>query len=135
MKIEQGKRYECLNGFYMDADSPINPGKRIFTKGLIYLSDEDRRLINDEGESHGISEVLAEGYFRHYVSESETRPSHYGGDTNPHEPIKIIQHYGLSFELGNVIKYVLRSDKKGQREADLKKAMQYLQFELNKVNK
>lgn len=62
-----------------------------------------------------------------------TRPKHYGGTDNPHEPIAIIEHYGLGFCLGNVIKYVLRSDKKGQEVEDLMKAIFYLQRHLDKV--
>jgi hypothetical protein len=58
---------------------------------------------------------------------------HYGGKDNPHEPIKIIQHYNLSFELGNVIKYVLRN--KDNRIADLKKAVDYLYTEIEKLER
>lgn len=52
-----------------------------------------------------------------------------------YEPIKIIQHYDLNFSLGNVIKYVLRAGKKegNTKEADLKKAIDYLNFELNNL--
>lgn len=55
-------------------------------------------------------------------------PSHYGGKDNPYEPLKIIQHYGLGFEIGNVIKYCLRAGKKdGESEVkDLRKAIDYL---------
>lgn len=55
-------------------------------------------------------------------------PPHYGGKDNPYEPLKIIQHYGLGFEIGNVIKYCLRAGKKeGESEAkDLRKAIDYL---------
>ena len=59
-------------------------------------------------------------------------PAHYGGD-NPMEVIKIINHYNLNFELGNVAKYVLRSAKKGNKLEDLKKAAWYLQHEIKKL--
>lgn len=62
-----------------------------------------------------------------------TRPKHYGGEENIFEPIKIIRHYGLGFELGNLIKYVLRADKKGDCLGDLKKAKQYLEWEISKL--
>lgn len=61
-------------------------------------------------------------------------PTHYGGADNPLEAIKIIQHYNLSFELGNVLKYILRHDKKGMPLEDLKKAQKYLEFEISKYN-
>lgn len=58
------------------------------------------------------------------------RPSHYGGADDPYEAIKVIQAWGLGFELGNVIKYVRRVDTRGTPMADLQKAAQYLQFEI-----
>jgi hypothetical protein len=53
---------------------------------------------------------------------------HYGN--NDFEPIQIIEHYKLGFNLGNVMKYTLRADLKGERRADLEKAMNYLYREL-----
>jgi hypothetical protein len=66
------------------------------------------------------------------MSEAVNHPKHYGGEGNPFEVIKIINHYNLNFELANVIKYVLRADKKGNRKQDLQKALWYLQYEINK---
>lgn len=60
------------------------------------------------------------------------RPLHYGGEENPFEPIKIIEHYDLNFNLGNVIKYTLRAPLKGTALADLKKAYTYIGFEIRK---
>lgn len=63
-----------------------------------------------------------------------TRPEHYGGESNPHEPIKIIEHYGLGFHLGNAIKYILRAGAKHgeSKEKDLKKAIWYIERYLQK---
>jgi hypothetical protein len=66
------------------------------------------------------------------MSEVVNHPKHYGGKDNPLEVINIINHYKLNFELGNLIKYVLRADNKGNRKQDLQKALWYLQYELNK---
>lgn len=66
------------------------------------------------------------------MSEAVNHPKHYGGEDNPFEVIKIINHYDLNFELGNVLKYVLRADKKGNRKQDLQKALWYLNHEINK---
>lgn len=63
---------------------------------------------------------------------SAIRPDHYKG--NRFEVIDIINDYQLNFELGNVIKYVLRAGKKGDKKEDLEKALQYLKFELDKFN-
>ena len=53
--------------------------------------------------------------------EKVNHPDHYGGEDNPMEVIKIIEHYKLGFRTGNVVKYVLREGKKNGLE-DLKKA-------------
>jgi hypothetical protein len=66
------------------------------------------------------------------TKEMVNHPAHYGGD-NPLEVIKIIDHYELGFALANSIKYILRSDKKGNKLEDLKKAAWYLQHEINKL--
>lgn len=57
-------------------------------------------------------------------------PAHYQG--NQFEVIDIIEDFDLGFNLGNAIKYILRSDKKENREQDLKKAVWYLKRELDK---
>lgn len=70
-------------------------------------------------------------------SSSQVRPGHYGGPTNPHEPIKIIEHYGLNFSLGNAIKYILRAGKKDEARTveDLEKARTYLDFEIARLRR
>lgn len=57
-------------------------------------------------------------------------PQHYQGKN--FEVIDIINDYGLNFELGNAIKYILRADKKGNKKQDLEKAIWYLNHELSK---
>ena len=52
------------------------------------------------------------------------KPKHYPGGKL--EPLKIIQHYGLSFELGNALKYIARCNHKGTKREDLQKAADYL---------
>ena len=62
-------------------------------------------------------------------------PEYYGGKDNTYEAIKVIQAWGLGFELGNVVKYISRNGKKEGEAAlkDLKKAKQYLEFEISKL--
>ena len=59
-------------------------------------------------------------------------PSHYGGEKNPYEAIKIIEAHNLGFHLGNAVKYILRAGKKGDAAEDIKKAIWYLERELKK---
>lgn len=62
-------------------------------------------------------------------------PSHYGGESNTYEVIKIIEAYDLDFSTGNIIKYTLRAGKKGGEEelSDLKKAQWYLNRKINNL--
>jgi hypothetical protein len=66
--------------------------------------------------------------------EAVNHPQHYGGENNPYEAIKIILAHDLNFNRGNVIKYVLRAGKKEKEIEDLKKAMFYLNQELNRLS-
>ena len=62
-------------------------------------------------------------------------PQHYGGENNIYEAIKIIDSYNLNFCLGNAIKYILRAGRKtNDKITDLKKAIWYLEHEINKDN-
>ncbi len=55
-------------------------------------------------------------------------PSHYKGKGL--ECIQVIEAFELGFCLGNAIKYILRAGKKGRKDEDLKKAIWYLNREL-----
>ena len=68
------------------------------------------------------------------MSESIDHPKHYGGD-NTYEAIKVIEYYNLDFHLGNVLKYILRADKKGKELEDLKKAQWYLNRKIEQHEK
>lgn len=63
------------------------------------------------------------------------RPSHYGGESNPYEAIKVIYAWNLGFNLGNVVKYISRAGKKDDIVQELEKAKQYLQFEIDNLKK
>ena len=55
-------------------------------------------------------------------------PSHYGGENNPYEAIKVIHAWDLGFDLGNTVKYISRAGKKDPTKEieDLEKAAWYL---------
>lgn len=63
-------------------------------------------------------------------NEAVDHPAHYGGVDNPYEAIKVIEAWGLGFNLGNAVKYIARADKKGSNVEDLKKARWYLDREI-----
>jgi hypothetical protein len=56
------------------------------------------------------------------------KPTHYR--SRGMEAIDVIDAFGLNFNLGNVIKYVLRADRKGEPMTDLRKALWYLSWEI-----
>lgn len=59
-------------------------------------------------------------------------PAHYKSSAGI-ESIEVIEAFELNFRLGNVIKYILRHDKKGRALEDLKKARWYLNREIEKM--
>lgn len=51
-----------------------------------------------------------------------------------YEPRKVIADWGLNFNLGNAIKYISRAGRKGDKIEDLKKAIQYIEFEIEELD-
>lgn len=66
------------------------------------------------------------------MSDDATNPEHYQCSDSQYEPIKVIEAWGLGFCLGNVLKYISRAGKKGDRIEDLKKARWYLDREISR---
>ena len=64
-------------------------------------------------------------------ADNVNHPAHYkvGGI----ETIDFIEAKGLSYHLGNVVKYIARADSKGNRKEDLLKAQWYLNREIAKL--
>jgi hypothetical protein len=58
-------------------------------------------------------------------------PGHYNWFSNGAEVIDITEN--LSFNLGNVVKYVARASRKGNQIEDLEKAHWYLVRELDRI--
>ncbi len=69
--------------------------------------------------------------------EHVNHPTHYGGENNPYEAIKVIDAWDLGFSLGNTVKYISRAGKKESDKElqDLKKAMWYLQHHIENLEK
>lgn len=69
-------------------------------------------------------------YFLDCKCDKVNHPSHYQG--KKFEVIDIIDDFNLNFNLGNAIKYILRSGKKEDKKKDLEKAIWYLQREIER---
>lgn len=57
-------------------------------------------------------------------------PKHYT-EGRKFEPKDVIRDWDLNFNLGNAVKYLARAGRKGDIVEDLKKAQQYIQFEID----
>lgn len=62
-----------------------------------------------------------------------TNPAHYC--FGKFEPKDVIRDWGLNFNLGNTVKYVARAGRKDDIIQDLKKARQYLDFEIEALER
>ena len=71
------------------------------------------------------------------MKEQVNHPQHYGGEDNPYEAIKVIEAWGLDFNLGNVVKYLSRAGKKSAETEiqDLEKALWYLKRRISHIKK
>ena len=61
-----------------------------------------------------------------------SHPSHYT-EGRKYEPRKVIHDWELNFNLGNAVKYISRAGRKGDALEDLKKAKQYIEFEIEEL--
>jgi len=57
-------------------------------------------------------------------------PRHYNVHPSGIECIEVVEH--MSFNLGNAVKYIWRADEKGNTEEDLRKALWYVQREIER---
>ena len=67
------------------------------------------------------------------IIDNVNHPAHY--KTGGIETIDFIEAKGLTYNLGNVVKYVSRADHKGNRLEDLEKAAWYLNREIENLKK
>jgi hypothetical protein len=66
------------------------------------------------------------------VSDPVNHPRHYTKHPSGVECIQITEHMG--FNLGNAVKYIWRADLKGKQVEDLKKAVWYINREIERIN-
>jgi hypothetical protein len=90
---------------------------------LALFSDSQKKEVVDKVRH--MERVLAKDMVNH--------PAHY--KTGGIETIDFIEAKSLSYNLGNVVKYITRADYKGNKIEDLKKAQWYLNRELSNLEK
>lgn len=88
------------------------------------------------GRGNGLcNDCDGEKYFsKKEMFDAVSNPSHYV-EGRKYEPRKVISDWGLNFNLGNAIKYISRAGRKGSASEDLRKAIQYIEFELEDLDK
>lgn len=91
-----------------------------------------RRAVNHHGFQHQDGSKVWSGatFASSAPQEAVDHPQHYGGKDNPYEAIKVINAWGLGFNLGNAVKYIARAGKKGDALTDLRKAAWYLRYQI-----
>jgi hypothetical protein len=67
------------------------------------------------------------------MTDMVNHPVHYTSHPSGLETIQITEH--MNFCLGNAIKYVMRSELKGKQIEDLKKAIWYINREIERLEK
>ena len=101
----------------------ISSGQRLYTNDanfiVLYYDIVSRNFKGTDGKFYKADNVTI----------LPTSLGHY--DKDIYEPLKIIDHYGLDFYEGNVLKYLLRWKKKDGVK-DLEKAQDYLTRLINK---
>ena len=77
-----------------------------------------------------INKTEGKGYFMDDKDFDEvSNPKHYTFGRK-YEPRKVIEDWELDYYLGNAVKYISRAGRKNDEIQDLKKAIQYLKFEI-----
>lgn len=90
----------------------------------------NERFIETDPRNYCMKEIGAKPVLAPDV-DLVNQPPHYKSKGGI-ESIDVIESFELNFHLGNAVKYILRSDKKGNKEQDLQKAIWYLNRELEK---
>ena len=106
----------------------------LLKQGVVADSDEYYKLLDERMHTTAKQVEAAKELFevmQDPPADPVNHPPHY--KTGGIETIDFIEAKELNYRLGNVIKYITRSDHKGNRKEDLQKALWYLQREIEKA--
>jgi hypothetical protein len=104
---------------------PLSSYERLLKDSLAQARNEQPRIRMQSSPTTNV--------VKPYSTDIVNSPPHYtaGGI----ETIDFIEAKKLGYNLGNVVKYITRSDLKGNRLENLKKAQWYLNREVNNITK
>ena len=153
LQITKGNLYKIADSVFADKIDPLGSSNRIQHVKVIDISIQDKKcvivsLFKPEFASRvDIVDLAMYSIFSDFKelpinkTEQVSHPSHYSWlkDLCGVEPLDICRH--LDFNTGNAIKYLLRKDKVDgnktkteKRIEDLRKAIFYINDEINKLN-
>lgn len=97
-----------------------------------FINQRCMRFVEDPRDGRQNVCAVCGGTKAFHATESVNHPAHYGGKDDPYEHIKVVQAWGLNYQLGNCTKYIARAGKKDPAKLleDLKKARFYLDYEI-----
>ena len=104
----------------------------LLVQGVVADSDEYFKRLDERMHTTAKQVEAAKELFevmQDPPADPVNHPPHY--KTGGIETIDFIEAKELNYHLGNVIKYITRSDHKGNRKEDLQKALWYLQREID----
>lgn len=112
-------------------DKPVKSDSRGLSYSfsiLPYSVDAEAPSLADFSKAIDISDYVTDFSFTPIEPEAVDHPSHYGGENDVYEVIKVIEAWGLGYHLGNALKYIRRAGVKNpETEAeDLRKAAWHL---------
>lgn len=121
-------------GLLWKLKTPQKPkAKKLGRPKKVVLTQADLLFAKALGRSRDRMQTIMTATSNTPLRDMVNHPAHYkvGGI----ETIDFIEAKKLSYNLGNVVKYITRADHKGSRRLDLEKAQWYLNRELENLSK
>lgn len=112
----------------------VSGGCNTFLPGCVYIGINQRKDKPMAGYETGSMANAYEKEAPTLVPQFSTvkHPVHYTGPVPSVECIEVTQHF--NFNKGSAIKYIWRSGHKNDEVEDLKKAIQFLEFEIARIS-
>jgi len=101
---------------------------KVMPEGKV-MKREDGKIIKPDTYEKPNLQMYMDNQTTEPKPDMVNHPSHY--NVEGYEVIDIIDAFSLNFNMGNALKYLLRADRKGNKEQDIQKALWYLQREIN----
>ena len=138
MNIKEPYAYTLLWKVKSPQKPKVKAKKKLGRPKKVVLTQADLLYAKSLGRAHrermktGIETIMT-ATSNKPIRDMVNHPAHYkvGGI----ETIDFIEAKKLSYNLGNVVKYITRADHKGSKRLDLEKAQWYLNRELENLSK